>query len=219
MYDESDLLPISALQHLAFCPRQCALIHIERAWEENRFTAEGRILHEKTHEADTESRGDLRIARGLKIRSLRLGLSGQTDVVEFHRTENDTGGIRLPDTVGLWQAFPVEYKRGKPKLDDCDLVQLCAQAMCLEEMLNTAIPTGALYYGKPHRRMDVAFDGSLRSRTEALADELHALIRSGITPVAEYEKKCMSCSLLDICMPRRPDKNVQDYIRDNISKD
>lgn len=187
MYDEPNLLPISALQHLIFCERQCALIHIEQVWSDNEFTAEGNILHERTHEGPDESRPGVRIARGLPVRSLELGLSGQCDVVEFHQ---DSGNVLL-----------VEYKRGKPKSHAADEVQLCAQALCLEEMLNRRIEGGALFYGKRRRRTDVIFDEALRALTRESARRLHALIASRITPLAIREKKCESCSLLAICMP------------------
>ncbi len=156
MYSESDLLMLSAIQHLAFCERQCCLIHIEQAWAENRLTAEGRILHDRVHSENAESRGDVYIVRGLKLRSLQLGLSGVADVVEFHRVE--TGGVSLPGKKGQWKPFPVEYKRGKPKSDRCDEVQICGQAMCLEEMLDTRIENGALFYGAQHKRHEVVFD-------------------------------------------------------------
>ena len=166
MYTENDLLPISALQHLGFCPRQCALIHIEQIWTENLFTAEGRGLHEKVHGTDTESRQDIRIVRGLRVCSLELGVVGQVDVVEFHEAET---GIELPNEAGFWRPFPVEYKRGRTKVDDCDRVQLCAQAMCLEEMLGSKIEYGAIFYGRPRRRERVKFEASLRQKTESLA--------------------------------------------------
>ena len=171
MYTEDDLLPLSALQHLIFCERQCALIHIEQAWAENLFTAEGRIMHERVHEEGRESRGDIRVEHGLSLRSLRLGLIGKADVVEFHRWKG-----------GSWLPFPVEYKRGKPKKDNSDRVQLCAQALCLEEMLNIAVPEGALFYGKNRRRAEVVFDIPLRKETEDAAIRLHELIASGRTP-------------------------------------
>lgn len=191
MYDENDLLPLSALQHLMFCERQCALIHIEQAWAENRLTAEGRVMHERAHAGGAETRRDIRTARGLRIRSLQLGLIGQADVLEFHRQ---------PD--GSTHPFPVEYKRGKPKANRCDEVQLCAQAMCLEEMLNVAIPAGALFYGQPRRRTDVMLDLELRRLTEHTARRLHELIRRGTTPPAEYDKKCEACSLIGLCNPK-----------------
>jgi CRISPR-associated exonuclease Cas4 len=203
MFRESDLLPLSALQHLVFCERQCALIHIEQAWDENRFTAEGRIMHERVHEPGEESRGDVRTARGVPLRSLRLGLVGKADVVEFHRGEG-----------GIWRPFPVEHKRGKPKPDDSDKVQLCAQALCLEEMLEVEAPSGAIFYGRTRRRLDVEFGEQLRSETEKAAERLHGLIESEITPKPIYTNKCKSCSLMDRCLPRviQKRRSVQGYL-------
>lgn len=190
-YSEDDLIQLSALQHFMYCERQCALIHIEQLWSENIFTAEGRIMHDKVDTANRESRGRIRIGYGVPLRSLRLGLIGKADVVEFHRKDN-----------GTWQPFPVEYKRGKPKIDDCDKVQLCAQAICLEEMLNVTIPAGALFYGQTRHREDVTFDNALRLETEETARKVHELIDSGVTPKADYSKKCKQCSLLELCMPK-----------------
>lgn len=188
---------ISALNHYEYCPRRCALIHIEQLWDENRFTAEGKIMHEHVHEQGDESRGNVKIGRGIPLRSLRLGLVGVADVVEFHRIDKN-----------LWQPFPVEYKRGKPKPDDSDSVQLCAQAMCLEEMLSIPVLKGALFYGRTRRRLDVTFDESLRAKTEGAAREAHDLIESGVTPPPVYDKRCEGCSLLDECMPRKMEKQV-----------
>ena len=166
MYTEDELLPISGLQHLAFCERQVALIHIEGLWEENVYTAEGKILHENAHEEGSEAVGDLRIARGLRLRSLRLGLVGVADVVEFHRVDNPGAktSVELPGVQGRWQPFIVEYKRGLPKLDRTDEVQLCAQAMCLEEMLDVEITSSAFFYGKPRRRDVVNLDKFVERR-------------------------------------------------------
>src|SRR3989304_7421578 len=191
MYTEDELIQLSALQHLVFCERQCALIHIEQLWNENLFTAEGRIMHDKVDTQNRESRGNVRIEYGVPIRSLRLGLIGKADVVEFHRMDDGTG---MP--------FPVEYKRGKPKMDDCDKVQLCAQAICLEEMLNVEIKKGALYYGRTRRREDVVFDEKLWRGTGEGAGKKQDLIESGTTPKPEYSKKCKKCSLYELCMPR-----------------
>ena len=152
MYDEDQLLPISALQHLLFCPRQCVLIHIEQAWVENRLTAEGRIGHEKVDKGGAETRAGRKTVFGLPLRSLRLGLVGKADVVEFER-----------DGDGNWIPFPVEHKHGRPKQKDCDRVQLCAQALCLEEMTGISVPEGALFYGKTRRREDVAFDDEIEA--------------------------------------------------------
>ncbi|NCC49926.1 MAG: CRISPR-associated protein Cas4 [Spartobacteria bacterium] len=209
-WTEEDLLPISALQHLIFCERQCALIHIEQLWDENRFTAEGRVMHERVHELGAEQRGRVRVARGLRIRSLELGLIGQADIVEFHRQDD---GSEVP--------YPIEYKRGRAKPSDCDKIQLCAQALCLEEMLSTHIPEGALFYGKPHRRLMVPLDNALRASTAETAQRLHALIRSGITPTPEYERrKCEACSLYDLCRPRAflEGGNVAQYLERMLSE-
>ncbi len=192
-YAEDDLFQLSGLQHLLFCERQCALIHIEQLWAENRLTAEGRILHDRADSGESEWRGEVRVEFGMPIRSLMLGLSGRADVVEFQRPAEP----RAP-----WQPLPVEYKRGKPKPDHSDLVQLCAQAMCLEEMMGVEVPAGAMFYGKPRRRLEVVFDATLRDETTRAAARLHELIRGGKTPVARYEKKCESCSLMSICMPK-----------------
>jgi len=200
---DDELIAISALSHYSYCPRRCALIHIEQAWTENLFTAEGRIMHERVHEEGRESRGNVRIEYGVALRSLRLGLIGKADVVEFHRQAD-----------GSWLPFPVEYKRGKPKADDCDLVQLCAQALCLEEMLTVAIPEGAIFYGQTRHRLDVAFDDALRRETEDTARQAHELIASGQTPPPVYEKRCESCSLMAECLPKTIQKrrSVKSYL-------
>lgn len=209
MYTEDDLIPLSALQHLIFCERQCALIHIEQAWAENLFTAEGRIMHERVHAEERESRGNIRIEYGMPLRSLRLGLIGKADVVEFHLKP-------VPQNAGptKWQPFPVEYKRGKPKKDNSDKVQLCAQALCLEEMIDVSVPNGALFYGKTRRRLDVVFDGTLRKLTEETAMRLHEVIESGRTPRPTYAKKCDSCSLAGMCLPKTMGKrkSVKRYL-------
>lgn len=201
--EQDDLIMISSLQHYVFCPRQCALIHIEQVWSESGFTAEGRIMHELVHREGNESRGSLRIARGVSLRSVRLGLVGVADVVEFHHEGQTTG-----------QPFPVEYKRGKPKLDHCDTIQLCAQAMCLEEMLSTSIPAGALFYGRTRRRFDVNFDENLRRETEETSHAVRRLIDSGITPPPVYSKKCNNCSLIRECLPQNTGKrsSVRKYM-------
>jgi CRISPR-associated exonuclease Cas4 len=192
-----DLLPISALQHLLYCERQCALIHIEQLWVENFFTADGRVLHERAHEGPSESRPGIRIARGLALTSERLGLSGVADVVEFRADD-------LKSQISNFKSItPIEYKRGKPKSHRADEVQLCAQALCLEEMHGIAIPAGCLFYGKTRRRQEVAFDTELRALTESLAARLHELIAAGITPPPVFEaKKCSACSLIEVCVPR-----------------
>ena len=198
MFSEDDLLALSGLQHLGYCPRQWVLIHLEQQWGENRYTAEGNLLHARAHGDERESRGPVHTARGLRLHSRRLGLNGVADVVEFHR---DDEGVAVPGRRGRWRPYPVEYKRGRAKKGDCDRVQLCAQALCLEEMLHCVVPEGALYYGKTHRRQTILFDDALRSRTEALAAELHRLWEAGVTPPAEPGAKCDHCSLKERCMP------------------
>ncbi len=213
MYIEEDLLPLSAVQHIVFCPRQCALIHIEQLWFENRYTAEGRILHERADSNEDESRGDTRIVRAMPMRSLRLGLSGKADVVEFQRISDHVSGGSV-----RWRPFPVEYKRGRPKKDDSDCVQLCAQALCLEEMLEVEISSGALFYGKPRRRQAVVFDRNLRDETRKAAEDLHGLFESKITPPPVYNQKCDSCSFFDHCMPKTLAKrrSVEQYLQSII---
>ena len=199
--DPSPSFPLSALQHYAFCPRQCALIHVERLWSENVFTAEGRVFHERAHGGPDESRGDLRVARGLPLQSSALGCHGVADVVEFHRRADER-----------WQAFPVEYKRGRPKHEPIDAVQLCAQAICLEEMLGAPVPEGALFYGEVRRRHDVAFDPALREETWRLAREIRALLEAAITPPPVYEKRCHACSLFELCRPRAITSSASRYL-------
>ncbi len=211
MFSDDDLLPISALQHLVYCPRQCALIHVERQWVENRLTAEGRLLHERTHAEGSHKKGSRRVARGVMLRSLSLGLFGQADTVEF---------LPSPSSASGEMPFPVEYKRGKPKPHDADKVQLCAQALCLEEMLSCTIPAGALFYGKTRRRVEVAFDAPLRQRTMQLIAELRELVDSRTTPRAAYEKgKCGRCSLLKVCMPEVLDgsESASRYLRRSVA--
>ena len=198
MVDEGELTPISALMHMLYCPRRCALIHIERQWSENRFTAEGRILHERVDAGGRERRGEVTIERSVPLRSLRLGVSGVADVVEMHEGN---------------RPYPVEYKRGRPNGHRADEVQLCAQAMCLEEMLDTAVPEGALFYGRNRRRKVVAFDAELRALTERVAADTRTLLDAGETPPPEFEdRKCNACSLNEACQPRRPRHAVDRWL-------
>lgn len=208
MYAEEDFLPLSALQHFIFCRRQCALIHIERAWVENLFTAEGRVMHGKAHDEGRQTLSGMRIERGLVLRSEILGLNGQADVVEFH----EAGGGSLP--------YPVEYKRGHPKQDNCDAVQLCAQAISLEEMLSVEIPAGALFYGKTRRRQEIVFDETLRAQTAETARLLHDFVRAGITPRPVYLPKCDTCSFLPVCLPKRLSSatSVKGYLEKGLSE-
>ena len=212
-FPEDDLLPISALQHFVFCPRQCALIHVEGIWAENPLTVAGTQLHERLDESGGEARGDLLTARALPLRSLRFGLSGRADAVELHRLPAGApGGVELPGRSGRWRPFPVETKRGKPKSHDADRVQLCAQALCLEEMLGVPVLAGALFYGTPRRREEVAFDAPLRAATEAAAQGVRDLIASGTTPRAVREPKCDRCSLIDRCLPDLAGRSVRAYL-------
>jgi CRISPR-associated exonuclease Cas4 len=184
--DSREPLPISALNHLLYCERRAALVHLEQAWANNQFTAEGNVLHEIAHSGADESQRGMRITRALPLVSVIHAMSGEADVVEFYKNGN---------------VVPVEYKRGKPKLNLADEVQLCAQALCLEEMLKVTISFGCLFYGETRRRTTVAFDEELRAVTTQAIGRLHELIASRITPHAVREKKCDKCSLLEICMP------------------
>ncbi len=198
-YAEEDWLALSGLQHFAFCPRQWALIYLEQQWQENIRTAEGRILHEKAHNAAaTETRGDLIILRDLRVFSARLGVTGACDVVEFHR---DPQGVPLWNREGLWQPFPVEYKRGEPKDHLADQLQLCGQAICLEEMLCCTIPSGALYYGQTRRRQGVDFTPELRKTVERLLCQMQEYAQRRHTPKGKLSKSCNACSLHEICLP------------------
>lgn len=212
IYQEEDFLQLSGLQHFRFCRRQWALIHIEQQWAENLRTTDGAILHENAHNSDmTERRGDVLITRDMRIFSRTLGVSGACDVLEFHR--GDTG-IALNGREGLWQPFPVEYKRGRPKEHNADALQLCGQAMCLEEMLCCDIPEGALYYGEPRRRTAVTFTPELRREVRTLLEEMHTLYARGHTPKVKPAKGCNACSLKELCLPRlTKNKSVSAYLR------
>jgi CRISPR-associated exonuclease Cas4 len=227
LFTEDELLPLSALQHWLYCPRQCGLIHLEQAWAENKFTAEGQVLHHKAHEGADENKAGVRITRSLPVRSFTLGISGQCDIVEFHpgvagdlrsgisdlrgraseaadgATEGDLK-FQIPDLKCTAQRVqPIEYKRGKPKSHRADEVQLCAQAMCLEEMLGVTIPSGCLFYGENRRRTLVELDAPLRQIVTETAAALHAMIDSRETPTAEYlAKRCDACSLIELCQPK-----------------
>lgn len=178
---------------------------------ENALTAGGKILHDRVHGSDTENRPGLRIVRGLRLCSYELGIVGQADVVEFHQSEK---GVPLEGGEGLWQPFPVEFKRGKPKFDECDEVQLCAQAFCLEEMLKVSIPKGAFFYGQPRRRTEIELSEKLRGNTKAAISGFREIVSKQYTPKARYQKKCKSCSLYDVCLPKTTgiDKDVGAYL-------
>jgi len=216
-FTDEELLPISALQHLLFCPRQCALIHIENQWAENILTAQGKTLHVKAHEGMNTTRQGVRTTRTLWLCSYRLGLIGQADIVEFENLENNKieqnistfkmiENARADKSIQSWRVTPIEYKRGKPKTNDCDRIQLCAQAMCLEEMLKIIIEYGYLFYGSQKRRHEVVFTNKLRTTTESACKELRKLIDSQKTPSANYETKCERCSLMSVCLPKVQNK-------------
>ena len=219
-YAEADLLPLSGLQHIIFCERQCALIHLEQVWRENLLTAEGRVLHERVDTAPAEGHGDLRIARSIPLRSFRLGLVGRADIVEFCRVGAREKGARLAGLEGQWKPLPLEYKRGRSKWIDCDRVQLCAQALCLEEMLQVSVLTGALFYGRVRRREEVVFDVGLREATERAAHRFHDIMAIGRTPLVYRAPKCRSCSLLEVCLPprKRTRRSVGRYLEDAVTK-
>ena len=215
VFKEEAYLQLSGLQHFSFCRRQWALIHIEQLWAENLRTVDGKILHEKAHNAlAREKRGDLIITRDMSIHSSAMGISGSCDVVEFQRSDR---GITLPDQEGLWQPYPVEYKRGSPKTTDADKLQLCAQAMCLEEMLCCDIPEGAIFYGEIRRREVVDLDEELRGKVRQLLEEMHDLYRRRYTPKVKPTKGCSACSLQEQCLPKLIKKrSVMDYLQKNL---
>lgn len=202
-----DPLPLSALQHMCYCPRQAALIHVERLWAENRFTAEGRVLHVNADEPGAKRRKGVRRVTALPLRSRRLGVAGVADLVEF-----------TADGVGGETALPVEFKRGAPKLHRADEIQLCAQGMALEEALGKPVPEGALFYGERRRRLRVPFDETLRRETEATAAALAGMVAEGRTPPAVYRSdRCRACSLLDLCAPRLGGRSARTWMERRLT--
>lgn len=215
-YTQDDLLPLSGIQHFLFCRRQWALIHIEQQWKENALTAEGRIMHKRVDDPFfTETRNGVVTARSVPVASYRLGLSGICDIVEFTASSD---GVRLPNRDGLYLAAPVEYKRGKPKREPVDEAQLCAQALCLEEMLSTNIPRGYLFYGETRHREEIEFTVELRTLVRDMSAEMHNYFSRGYTPKVKTHKGCRSCSLADICLPVLNEKVVaaSKYIQQNV---
>ena len=208
-YQEADYLQLSGLQHFSFCRRQWALIHVEQQWQDNLRTVEGDILHERAHDETIRERSRNKITfRGLRISSSELGISGSCDVVEFLRSDR---GTRLAGEDGIWQPYPVEYKRGSSKLIDADRLQLCAQAMCLEEMLGCSISEGALYYGESRR---------LRAKVTQMLSEMHDYYRRGHTPKVKPGKHCNACSMKEVCLPALYRmSSASDYIRSHIGED
>lgn len=217
-YNEEDYLLLSGVQHFKFCRRRWALIHVENLWAENYRTVDGSIMHKNAHDKSFhESRRDVVTVRGMNISSRTLGLSGECDVLEFLRAES---GIPLKGREGLWQPFPVEYKRGKPHSKSGDALQLCAQAMCLEEMLCCDIPKGALYYGELHHRQPVEFTDEIRSEVETCVMEMHQIHERGNTPKVKPTKSCNACSLKELCLPKLMQKrSVATYIRQHLEEE
>ena len=206
--DDSDFLMISGLKHFQFCRRRWALVHIEQLWEENALTLEGHYMHE---DGFTEARGSVLLSRGMPVRSQELRITGVCDMVELYK---DEGGVTIQGRNGRWRLYPVEYKLGQPDLQGADALQLCAQAMCLEEMFVTDIPEAALYYGKIKRRQRLILTGELRQRVKESVAEMHRLMLDGRTPKAKMGKACKSCSLVEICQPKLMKQvSASEYIR------
>lgn len=215
-YKEDDFLLLSGIQHFIFCKRQWALIHIEQQWQENLRTIEGEILHEKTHDNTIkEKRGDLIVTRGMAVFSRQLGVTGACDVVELHKAAD---GVNIFGRDGTYKPIPVEYKRGKPKEDESDVLQLCAQAMCLEEMLLCEIPEAFLFYGETKHRLKIILDDDLRGHVKAIFKEMHEIYDRRHTPKVKPAKSCKACSLTEICMPKLcKNPSVSNYIKKNVS--
>lgn len=213
-YSEDDYLMLSGLQHFIYCRRQWALIHVEKQWQENFQTVSGEIFHERTHNsAIHEVRKDTIITRGMKVESKIMGLSGNCDVVEFHLDKDGVNIRGLGKDQEKYRLVPIEYKRGKPKEHEADMIQLCAQAMCLEEMLVCDIPYGYLYYGETKRRTEVEFTDLLREKVRSCAKEMHQYYKRGYTPKVRVHKGCGSCSLKDICLPKlNKNLSVEQYM-------
>lgn len=217
MYNEDEFLQLSGIQHFAFCRRQWALIHIEMQWKENLRTVEGQILHENAHNPEmNEKRGNVIVVRAMPVHSRKMGVSGECDVVEFHKSDK---GAYINGREGVYMPVPVEYKRGEPKSDNIDILQLAAQALCLEEMFCTDINYGYIYYGETRHRLKVDFDYEIRNEVVRLFEEMHLYYRRGYTPKVKISKKCNACSLKDLCVPvLNKNKSVAEYIDKFISE-
>ena len=202
MYSEEQLLPLSAVGQYVYCPRRFALLYVEQQWEDNRFTVEGTLLHEKPDSGIKESRGSIRIIRSMRLRSYELGVTGIADVIEFYRVAFDDAGVCLPKISGKWRPFPVEYKRGAAKNQEGYKAQLCLQALCLEEMLHVPVTKGALFLGERQGRVEVEFTQVLRARVIDSCHAMQQLFVTGATPLPEFGKWCSSCSLIEKCSPK-----------------
>ena len=217
IYDEDDYILLSGIQHFAFCRRQWALIHIEQQWQENLRTVEGNILHEKAHDEKlSEKRKGLLVTRGMAVASRKMGITGSCDVVEFHKDEN---GIEIFGQQVRFLPVPVKYKRGEPKKDNADELQLCAQAMCLEEMLACEIPKGYMFYGETKHRLEVEFNHDLRNKVQQMTEQIHDLFRRRHTPKVKTGSFCRACSLNELCLPKLCKiKNASDYINGRLEE-
>lgn len=217
MYNEDEYLMLSGIQHFVFCRRQWALIHIEQQWAENLRTADGAVMHRNVHDSTfNEKRRNVIIARAMAISSSRLGISGECDVVEFHRDDN---GVEIFGREGKYTVTPIEYKRGKEKADECDIMQLTAQAMCLEDMLCCEVPFGYIYYGETRKRVKVEITDELKKRTESIIEEMHMFYRRKHTPKVKRTKSCNACSLNNICLPVIcGNKKASEYIEEMLAE-
>ena len=212
-YAEDDYLMISGIQHFKFCRRQWALIHVEQQWAENEHTVIGELMHKKAHDPYlTEKRKDLLVVRALPVSSRTMGVSGECDIVEFR--------VKLHGHRGFYSIYSIEYKKGKPKHSEEDILQLTAQAMCLEEMFSTEISEGAIFYGETRRRENVLFSQELRDEVKELFDEMHQYYSRGYTPKVKTGKSCNSCSLKEICLPKlEKTTSVTAYITQSLRED
>lgn len=217
-YREEDFLMLSGIQHFAFCRRQWALIHIEQQWQENEYTVAGELLHKHAHDPYFyEKRKDVIISRSMPVFSRTMGVSGECDIVEFRKTED---GISIHGHRGLYEVYPVEYKKGRPKDTEIDIMQLTAQALCLEEMLSTEIGEGAIYYGETRHRQEVAFSKERKEQVRSSFAEMHQMYDRRYTPKVKWSKSCNACSLKDICLPKLGKaSSVKGYIHKTITED
>lgn len=223
-YQDDEMVMISALQHYQFCPRQCALIHVEQQWQENYLTAAGKVMHKRVDTQASSTRHDIHYAASLRIFSRRYGLIGIADMVEFHRTANEYDGtgvrvaIHLKGLSNFWKPFPVEYKHGSPKVDEMDRIQLCAQALCIEEMLDIKVADGAIFYGRTHQRENVIFSEGMRKKVLDISRKIHSMISAGETPAPHYCRSCRACSMADLCLPEQKQKSVNEWLQRQIEE-
>ncbi len=213
-YSEDEFIQLSGIQHFVFCRRQWGLINVEQAWEENLLTAEGRLMHDRAHDPFLkEKRKTVIISRAMPVVSKQMGVTGECDVVEFTKADD---GISLIGYDGKYKVCPIEYKRGAPKLEDSDRMQLAAQAMCLEEMLLCHIDEGALFYGETRRRERVEITAELRDKTQKAFREMHEYLQLGRIAAPANDARCGACSLKDVCMPKLARLSASEYVRKNV---